>query len=145
MRKAIVYFSLFFIITSCNENIKESDLVNLNGIWEIEKVIFSDLSEKEYKINEAVEEIQFDNKKGSRRKVRLVYNGNFLLNNVIQKFTIEKKENSFYMLNHTEFSDWKEEIKLLTNEKLVLKNEQGILYHYKKRTDIKIGRDGKEI
>lgn len=37
MRKTIVYFALLFIITSCNEKIKESDLSNLDGFWEIEK------------------------------------------------------------------------------------------------------------
>lgn len=144
MKKVLSYFILF-VLLSCSETIQESDLQSLNGIWEIEKVKLSDETEKEYKINEAVEQIQFENKKGIRRKVRLVYNGNFLLNNVIQKFTIEEKDNSFYILNHTEFSDWKEEIKLLTNESLMLENEQGMKYYYKKRTDIKIGKDGKEI
>ncbi|WP_445455254.1 hypothetical protein [Flavobacterium sp. HNIBRBA15423] len=144
MKKVLSCFILF-VLFSCSETIQESDLQNLNGIWEIEKVKLSDETEKEYKVNEAVEQIQFENKKGIRRKVRLVYNGNFLLNNVIQKFTIEEKDNSFYILNHTEFSDWKEEIKLLTNESLMLENEQGMKYYYKKRTDIKIGKDGKEI
>jgi hypothetical protein len=144
MKKILSYFILF-VLLSCSETIQESDLEKLNGLWEIEKVKLSDETEKEYKINEAVEQIQFENKKGIRRKVRLVYNGNFLLNNVIQKFTIEEKDNSFYILNHTEFSDWKEEIKLLTNESLMLENEQGMKYYYKKRTDIKIGKDGKEI
>ena len=144
MKKALSCFILF-VLLSCSEAIQESDLQNLTGIWEIEKVKLSDETEKEYKINEAVEQIQFENKNGIRRKVRLVYNGNFLLNNIIQKFTIEEKDNSFYILNHTEFSDWKEEIKLLTNESLMLENEQGMKYYYKKRTDIKIGKDGKEI
>ncbi|NHN25116.1 hypothetical protein FIA58_005430 [Flavobacterium jejuense] len=144
MKKTLLYF-ICFVLLSCSESIQESDLQLLNGIWEIEKVVSTDNVVKEYKINEAVEQIQFEDGKGTRRKVRLVYNGNFLLNNIIQEFTVEGKENSFFILNKTEFSSWKEEIKVLTNEKIMLENEQGIQYYYKRRNDIKIGKDGKEI
>lgn len=144
MKKALLYF-VCFVLLSCSESIQKSDLQYLNGIWEIEKVEGTDDLVKEYKINEAVEQIQFEDNKGTRRKVRLVYNGNFLLNNIIQEFTVAAKENTFFILNTTEFSSWKEEIKVLTNEKLMLESEQGIQYYYKRRNDIKIGKDGKEI
>lgn len=144
MKKTLFYF-VFLMLVSCSESIQEADLKKLNGIWEIEKVILLDGTEKEYKVNEAVEQIQFKDNKGTRRKVRLVYNGNFLLNNIVQEFTIEEKEQSFIILNQTEFSNWKEEIKGLTNEKLLLENEQGMKYYYKKRNDIKIGKDGETI
>ena len=49
------------------------------------------------------------------------------------------------MLNHTEFSDWKEEIERLNGKELVIKNEEGIQYFFKKRTDINLGTNGKEI
>ena len=144
MKKIVVYFVLF-ILCSCTEKINRHDLQKLNGIWEIEKVENNNGVVKEYKINESVEQIQFEDNKGTRRKVRLAYNGNFLLNTIIQEFSVEEVDQSFIIVNKTEFSNWKEEIKWLSHEKLVLENEQEMKYYYKKRKDIKIGKDGEEI
>ncbi|WP_130735577.1 hypothetical protein [Flavobacterium sp. J27] len=143
--KKIVFSFLFLVVLSCSEKKATIDIQALGGIWEIEKVILADQRVKEYKINESVEQINLDKNKGTRRKVVMLYNGNFVLNNVIQEFTIEQKEGNVILLNHTEFSDWKEVIQDLSDTRLVLKNEQGIEYYYKKRTDIKLGKDGKAI
>ncbi|VXC23993.1 conserved hypothetical protein [Flavobacterium sp. 9AF] len=144
MRK--IFFSLFFLILlSCSEKKDNIDLKFLNGIWEIQKVVLTDNSVKEYKINESVEQININKNKGTRRKVLLFYNGNFVLNNIIQEFRMEQKDKKYFLLNHTQFSEWKEVIETLNDSELVLKNEQGLEYHYKKRTDIKLGEDGKEI
>ncbi len=143
--KKILFISLFFILTSCSKKISSLDLQFLNGFWEIEKVVKEGETVKEYKINESVERFEFHNNKGTRNKVILLYNGNFVLNNVMQEFLIEEKEGTFYLLNHTEFSDWKEEIERLNGKELVIKNEEGIQYFFKKRTDINLGTNGKEI
>lgn len=143
--KKILFISLFFILTSCSKKISSLDLQFLNGFWEIEKVVKEGETVKEYKINESVERFEFHNNKGTRNKVILLYNGNFVLNNVMQEFLIEEKEGTFYLLNHTEFSDWKEEIERLNGKELVIKNEEGIQYFFKKRTNINLGTNGKEI
>ncbi|MVO10936.1 hypothetical protein GOQ30_17325 [Flavobacterium sp. TP390] len=143
--KKILFFALFFILTSCSKKISSSDLNFLNGFWEIEKVVKEGETVKEYKINESVERFDFHDDKGTRNKVIMLYNGNFVLNNVVQEFSIEEKEGTFYLLNHTEFSDWKEEIERLDENELVIKNEEGIQYFFKKRTDINLGTNGKEI
>lgn len=144
MKKTIIYFSLLFIITSCSEKIKESDLTNLDGFWEIEKVKLNNDILKEYKINEEVEQIEYADNKGVRRKVVLLYNGNFLSNNIKQKFVIKKKEASYYIENKTDFSAWEEEMIALSKDKLVLKNKEGMEYYYKKRNDIKLETNGKK-
>lgn len=144
MKKTLVYFLLLFIMTSCGEKIKESDLTNLDGFWEIEKVELANDILKEYKINEEVEQIQYKNNEGVRRKVVLLYNGNFLSNNIKQKFSIQKKEDSYYIINKTDFSEWEEEIISLSNDKLVVKNKEGMEYYYKKRNDIKLETNGKK-
>lgn len=143
--KKILFVALFFIITSCSKKISSSDLYFLNGFWEIEKVVKEGKTVKEYKINESVERFNFHDGKGTRNKVIVLYNGNFVLNNVVQEFSIEEEEGTFYLLNHTEFSDWREEIEKLDEKELVIKNEEGIQYFFKKRTDINLGTNGKEI
>lgn len=143
--KKILFVALFFIITSCSKKISSSDLYFLNGFWEIEKVVKEGKTVKEYKINESVERFNFHDDKGTRNKVIVLYNGNFVLNNVVQEFSIEEEEGTFYLWNHTEFSDWREEIEKLDEKELVIKNEEGIQYFFKKRTDINLGTNGKEI
>ncbi len=144
MKKTIAYFLMLFIITSCSEKINESDLINLDGFWEIEKVELNNAILKEYKINEEVEQIQYTDNKRVRRKVVLLYNGNFLSNNVKQNFVVKKKEASYYIENKTDFSAWEEEIITLSKDKLVLKNKEGMEYSYKKRNDIKLETNGKK-
>ena len=50
--KKIVLFLVFGALVSCKQSIAEADLQNLNGYWEIEKVMLPDGEKKEYKINE---------------------------------------------------------------------------------------------
>ena len=45
--KYTVFLGVFF---SCKQNITQADMVNLNGYWEIEKVVLPDGDKKEYKI-----------------------------------------------------------------------------------------------
>ena len=53
--KKIVLFLVFSLLVSCKQSITEADLQNLNGYWEIEKVMLPDGEKKEYKINETVD------------------------------------------------------------------------------------------
>lgn len=43
---------LFISFVSCKEAVKVTDVQNLNGYWEIEKVILPDGEDKEYKTSE---------------------------------------------------------------------------------------------
>ncbi|WP_045968092.1 hypothetical protein [Flavobacterium sp. 316] len=144
MKKAIFYILITFITLSCTKSIKDSDLENIKGYWEIEKVILPEGTSKEYKINEEVEKVEYNNGKGVKRKVILLYNGNFLVNNIKQQFSIEKRKDSYFIMNKTDFSNWEEEILTLSPEKLIVKNEEGIEYYYKKRNDIKLEDNGKK-
>ena len=110
MKKAIFYILISFITLSCTKSIKDSDLENIKGYWEIEKVILPEGTSKEYKINEEVEKVEYDNGKGVKRKVILLYDGNFLVNNIKQQFSIKKRKDSYFIINKTDFSNWEEEI-----------------------------------
>ena len=48
--KKIVGFLVLVLLMSCKQTITESDLNNLNGYWEIEKVVLPDGDKKEYKV-----------------------------------------------------------------------------------------------
>ena len=144
MQKWIFYLVTGLLISSCSVKVTKKDITNISGYWEIEMVELVDGSKKEYKINEEVEYIQFNDNKGTRSKVILLYNGDYLLNNIKQKFTIVERDGTFFISNSTDFSQWEEEIEALTDSKLVLKNKEGIKYFYKKRNDIKLETNGKK-
>lgn len=144
MQRIVIFSFIVGLFFSCATPIQEADLVKLNGFWEIEKVVLPNKDVKEYKVNEEMEQIEFKEGKGTRRKVIMLYNGNFLTNNITQEFTIETKNDECFLLNKTDYATWKEEIVELSDAILSIKNEEGILYHYRKRNDIKLEKNGEK-
>ena len=64
--KKIILFLVFGLFLSCKQSISESDLQNLNGYWEIEKVELPDGDKKEYKVNETIDFFKITDHKGCR-------------------------------------------------------------------------------
>lgn len=130
-----IFFTLFFL--SCKKDVSKESLVELNGFWEITKVEMPDGSSKEFKINETIDFVSFKEMNGTRNKVIPQLDGKLLSNNLIEKFTIIEKEKAFWFQYKTEHATWEEELVSLSNEKLVVKNSNDLIYFYKKRTDLK--------
>ena len=84
MRNSILIFTLL-LFTACSKSIAETDLVHINGYWEIEKVIFSNGSKKEYTYNESYDYFQIKENSGFRKKVMPQLDGRFLVNNQFEK------------------------------------------------------------
>ena len=85
------YLYLVFLTTaliSCTSKPKKEDIVKLNGYWEIEKVVFSNGSKKEYTYNESYDYFQIKENSGFRKKVMPQLDGRFLVNNQLEKIKI---------------------------------------------------------
>lgn len=134
MKIKILIVVLFSIIVSCKQAVIETDIENLNGYWEIEKVILPDGEDKEYKANETFDFFELKDKSGIRKKGIQQFDGTFLTNDVSENFVIEFNEGKCYINYQTDFAKWKEEILLLNKEKLVVKNKNDLEYHYKRPT-----------
>ena len=132
----IILGLLFLTFLSCQTDVKVEDLGQLNGFWEIEKVQMPDGSTKEFKINESLDFIKYDNMNGSRNKVIPQLDGGLLSNNLFENFTITEKDNTFWLNYKTEHTSWTEELINLSNNKLVVKNSNDLIYFYTKRTDL---------
>ena len=130
--KNIVLFLVFSLLVSCKQSITEADLQNLNGYWEIEKVMLPDGEKKEYKINETVDFFKVEDKKGFRKKVMPQVDGTYLTNDSEEDITIFVKDGDATIRYKTNYANWDESIIKLTAEKLVLKNKQELEYHYKR-------------
>lgn len=132
MKTKIVFALVFLFLVSCQKEVKETDIQNLSGYWEIEHVILPDGETKEYKANETFDFFEVNDKKGIRKKGIQQYDGTFLTNDVSEDFTIELKDGSCFINYKTDFSQWKEEIISISKEKLIVKNNNDLEYHYKR-------------
>lgn len=132
-----ILFSLFIglVLISCQDKKQEDFDINLlNGYWEIERVTMANGSEKEYKINETIDFFEVKMDSGFRKKVIPQLNGSYLVNDTYEKLTIQKTKNGIFIYYATDYAKWKEQIKVLTKDKLILTNDQNIEYQYKHPT-----------
>lgn len=130
--KTLFYFIPFFLLVSCKQKISETELQFLNGYWEIEKVILPNGETKDYKINETIEFFELKDKIGFRQKLMPQLDGTYLTNNLQEKLELLNVDGVTMLQYQTDYASWKEEIISISKEKLVLKNEQNLEYHYKK-------------
>jgi hypothetical protein len=132
MKNFALLFFTAFIMLSCNGKISGDDIANLNGYWEIERVIMPDGSEKDYTVNPTIDYFEIKGKSGFRKKVMPQFDGTYKVNDGSEKISISQKEDKTYLDYKTTYASWQEELIELSDDELVLKNQHGIEYHYKK-------------
>lgn len=132
------YIILLFIILGCSKKIKETDLKQLNGYWEIENVTFADGSTKAYTINTTIDYIQIDSLKGYRKKVKPKFDGTYDTSNDAEFFTIEKKGDSFALYYKNDLSEWMESLTQLSQTNFEVVGEDNTTYHYRRYEPINI-------
>jgi len=145
MKKVLLIVFISILSVSCTSKVTSSDIPKINGYWEIEKVNFSDGTQKDYTINETFDYFEVKNNKGFRKKVKPQLDGTFLVNNDFEKIVIKQLGGTFFIYYTTSFSKWKEELRLLSDKELVIINDAKNEYHYKKAAPINLTGDGKEI
>ena len=139
----IVLFS--FLLVGCKQQIQSTDIPNINGYWEIEKVVFDEGEDKEYSANQNYDYFQIDkNNQGIRKKVAPQLDGTFLVDDSFEKVRVRFQDDKAYLDYVTPYMKYTEEIIALTAEELVVLNAQKKEYHYKKATAINILGDGKK-
>lgn len=142
MRSIKIIFCLFVLVglQACQSkaDIKAIEQ-HINGYWEIEKAKLPDGTEKDYTINSTVDYFELkENQRGIRYKVVPQFNGEFLTNDVPETFTIEEKDGAIWLDYKTDFSTWKEKVITVSQEKLVMENENKMTYYYKRAHPIQI-------
>ncbi len=145
MKKVVGFFILILVFLACKQNIKTEDVALLNGYWEVKKVVFDSIEDKEYRMNEVYDYFRIVKDKGIRKKVMPQLDGTFLVNDVEEKVAVRYEDNRVFIDYTTPYMKWSEEIIALTNEELVLLNKDKTEYHYKRATAINLMGDGKEI
>ena len=130
---------LFVVVAvGCRQMPQQEDLDRLNGYWEIEKVVFPDGSSKEYRVSTTVDYFFFEESEGYRKKVQPNLNGSFITSDDAEYFKIVPKSDIFIIRYENELSQWEEKILKLEQDQLILGNQEGIKYHYKRFKSIAI-------
>jgi hypothetical protein len=139
MKKTACLLFATFIIFSCTQKVSKEETQKLNGYWEIEKVLMADGSEKDYKVNLMYDFFKIGKDyKGFRKKVTPQLDGKYLADDTAEAVEITEKEDKIYLNYKTEYATWKEELKSISDDKMVILNQQNIEYHYKKATAINL-------
>jgi hypothetical protein len=139
----ILLVSLLFV--GCKKKITPADVANINGYWEIEKVVFEKGKDKEYGMNESYDYFEIKNNKGFRKKVMPQLDGTFLVNDVLEKVKVRVENEVVYLDYATAYGKWSEELISISEEEFVVLNAEKKEYHYKRAAAINIVGDGKKI
>lgn len=143
MKKNILLLFAVLVLSACSQ-VSKDDAKKLNGYWEIEKVLLADGSEKDYGINTIYDYFEIkEDYKGFRKKVQPQLDGKFLADNTSEDLEIKEENSKIYISYKTDYATWKEELKSISDDKMVILNQQNIEYHYKKATPINLV-DGEE-
>ncbi|WP_420319835.1 hypothetical protein [Flagellimonas sp.] len=138
MKKLVLFYAVLALLGCKNEPVSEEQLDNLNGYWEISEVIFPDGSKKNYTINPSIDFIQLENKQGFRKKVRPKFNGTYETSHDVELLKVVEGETFFIFQYSNEFSEWEETLVQLDSMSFSVRNNEGILYSYKRFEPISI-------
>lgn len=144
MKNVLIVLFVCLSLASCQQKITPADIEKLNGYWEIEKVSFEEGDDKEYKMNENFDYFKIADNKGIRRKVRPQFNGTFLFNEDFENVKVRFENEHVYLDYSTAYANWTEELVEISDENMVIKNDQNKEYEYKKAGPINLLGDGKE-
>lgn len=128
--KITLICSLVFL-ASCSQN-KDEMLKNLPGYWEIESVKTEDGFVKEFTISTTIDFIELNDNKGLRTKVNPQLDGSFKNNGTTENFTVDTTKEKLVLNYDNNLSKWAEDVVQVTKNKLVVLNEEGKEYTYKR-------------
>ncbi|MHC5202701.1 hypothetical protein [Myroides sp. LJL119] len=130
----ILLTSLLVIsLSGCTGELSKDELQDIAGYWEISKAKLPDGTTRDFSINASIDFFQIDSSgNGLRYKVMPQFNGEYLTNDVPEQFHISFQDKVNWINYSTEFSSWKEELVKLNEKELVVKNQNDIIYIYKR-------------
>ena len=131
MKKPLYGILLFFLI-ACFESIDVADLPKLNGYWQIDKVVFPDGAIKAYEMSTTVDFIQMEGTSGFRKKVQPGLDGTFDTSDDAISFEIMRLDSKLFLLYSNASESWEEQLLDIEDDAFSVRNEAGIVYHYKR-------------
>lgn len=138
VRKLSYFFVLGILMLGCSTHSTEDYDKYLGGYWEIKEVTTHDGIKKSYNYNPTVDYIEIKNSTGVRKKMQPRLNGTFITSKDQENFIIQYRNDSLILHYRTSLDEWKENILSVDDTELIIKNENGSLYTYKRYEKINI-------
>lgn len=130
--KYLIVICSLIVFNSCNTS-PEIHPADINGYWEIEKVIQPNGEEQVYKINETIDYIELTDKLvGYRQKILASQDGVNKPTAKKERIRLAIEQDSINLYYETAFSSWKETILELNTKHLKIVNPNNIIYIYKR-------------
>lgn len=139
MRK---FFCLLCLLSlNCSEN-PEIYLEHIEGYWEIQEVILSNGTKKQYQFNETIDYIQLnDSLLGFRKKLQPGFNDTYFTSDNSESLKVKLENDSLNIYYTTPYNSWKETILEASSSTLKIINQNNDVYLYKRYTPIKLDID----
>ncbi|UII78969.1 hypothetical protein [Flagellimonas sp. CMM7] len=138
MGRILFFFTILFFWGCKDTSISKEDLHYLNGYWEITEVTFQDGAEKNYSINPSIDFIQLEGTKGYRKKVQPKFDGTYHTSNDAEIFEVIAIDQGFTLHYKNPLSEREEKLIKIDSTSFSVRNEDGILYSYKRFEPISI-------
>lgn len=144
MKNAVKIIIISLLFVACQPKVQPEDIAKINGYWEIENVVLPDGKVKDYTINETYDFFKINGNQGFRQKVMPRLDGSFETNELQEKVTVVFEKDKTYLKYQTPYAKWREQLKSVSDQKLVLLNAENKEYHYKRTSPINITGNGKK-
>lgn len=126
---------ILIFILACTKNNPEEQLKHISGYWEITKVELKD-SVRKYGISQYIDYIELKDSVGFRKKLQPRLDGSYIATNTSETIKVKLEDDSLRLYYSTPFASWKETIIKAEDSLLILKNRNGLIYHYRTYTPI---------
>ncbi len=138
IKRILLLCAVCSAVFSCNSPNPESYKTYINGYWEIERVLLRDGTEKKYSFNQTIDFFEVKDSVGIRKKVQPRIDGSFIVTKDSETFILKVENDSLRLLYNTPLDSWKETIVSAKESQIIIKNEGGNTYFYKRYKKIEL-------
>ena len=136
--KFLRFAFLSLLLINCSQNSKDV-ISNINGYWEIEKVVLENGETKVFSINQTIDYFSVnDSLKGFRKKLNPQVDCSYNHSNDAEAIQICFDNDNWIIKYTTPYAEWEEIIKELSEDTIELLNQDNRLYIYKRYIPISI-------
>lgn len=129
----LVVLLIFLLSYSCEDERKIGDIKNLNGYWQIKKAEIPDIVVKNYKGGLKLNYIEIkDDSTGIRKKIKVSMLDKFKTTPNQEEIRVFTEGEDLKIQCKTPYSKWTEKILHLSNDSLVIRNQDDKKYYYSK-------------
>lgn len=129
--KKIACVLFFLSLVACDKQNPQEKIDNLNGYWTISKAETPE-GMREFPFSGLVDYIEIENNKGFRKKVKPKMDGTYFVTSKEESILVKVENDSINLYYSTEMDHWKETLIASEKDKIVLENENGNKYTYKR-------------